>query len=56
MQKRQVIIHFIIKNTEFSIQVVSFESFKILKGDVKIKKIKSTGSIGDEILEYWVSD
>ena len=56
MQNIQTIIHFIIKNTEFSISVTSFESFKILKGNLKITKIKSTKSLNDEILEYWVSD
>lgn len=52
----QIIIHFVIKNTEFSIIVNSSESVKILSGNVKIKKITSRKEFGKEILEYWVSD
>lgn len=52
----QIIIHFIIKNTEFSIIVNNSESIKILSGNAKIKKIKSKKEFGKEILEYWIGD
>lgn len=52
----QIIIHFIIKNTEFSITVNDSESIKILSGNVKIKKIKSKQEFREEILEYWIGD
>ncbi len=52
----QIIIHFIIKNTEFSIIVNSSESIKILSGNVKIKKIISRKEFGKEIIEYWIGD